>query len=147
MKIREVAMRRSAVAAVVFASVFGICRAGEPKPDLAGDYTAIALTRDGKDEPAEVVKSITVKIAACEMTFSVKNKAFPAKIKLDSTAKPAAIDIAPSDGPEKGRTFLGIYRFEKGELQIAFAERGERPNEFKGEDGVLLVRLKKEEKK
>jgi len=141
-------MKRIAPAAVLFAVAFGAAAAADgPLAELEGAYKAVALTRDGKDEAADLVKSVSLKIAADEFTFSVKDKTFPAKIKVDAKAKPAAIDIAPSDGPEKGRTFLGIYKVENGELVIAFAERGDRPTAFKGEDGVLLVRLKKDEKK
>jgi uncharacterized protein (TIGR03067 family) len=131
----------------VFFLLLGTAVADEAKPELTGTFQAVAVTREGKDEPASVVSAISLKINGDELIFSVKDKNFPAKFKVDPKAKPAAIDIAPSEGPEKGRTFLGIYRFEKDELQIAFAERGERPTQFKGEDGILLVRLKKTEKK
>ena len=141
-------MKRYTFTAVIFALAFGLSVAADaPLADLEGSYKAVALTRDGKDEPADTVGSIAVKIAADELTFTVKDKTFPAKIKVDAKAKPATIDIAPSDGPEKGRTFLGIYKLEKGELMIAFAERGERPTAFKGDNGTLLVKLKKDEKK
>lgn len=135
-------------AGVLFLFALGVSLAADaPLEELAGSYKATALSRDGKDESAELVASVAVKIAAEELTFTVKDKTFPAKIKVDAKAKPATIDIAPSDGPEKGRTFLGIYKIEKGELAIAFTERGDRPTAFKGEDGVLLVKLKKDMKK
>ncbi|HEY3790092.1 MAG TPA: TIGR03067 domain-containing protein [Urbifossiella sp.] len=121
--------------------------ADSPLEFLEGTYKAAALTRDGQEESAAVVNSISAKIAADELTFTIKDKTFPAKIKVNAKANPAAIDIAPTDGPEKGKTFLGIYKMEKGELLIAFAERGDRPTAFKGEEGVLLIRLKKNEKK
>lgn len=112
---------------------------------LEGNYKAVALTREGKDEPDSVVSTVSLKVAGNELTFAAKGKSYPAKFKLNPKAKPAAIDIEPSDGPEKGHTFLGIYKIEKnGELLIAFAERGDRPTAFKGEGKVLLVRLKKE---
>lgn len=133
---------------VLFLLALGVSGAADsPLVELSGSYKAVALVRDGKTESEELVSSVSVKFAAEEMTFTIKDKTFPAKIKLNAKAKPATIDIAPSDGPEKGRTFLGIYKFDRGELAIAFSERGERPTAFKGEDGVLLVKLKKDEKK
>ena len=132
-------------AGVLFLFALGVSLAAEaPLAELAGSYKATALSRDGKDESAELVASVAVKIVAEDLTFTVKDKTFPAKIKVDAKARPATIDIAPSDGPEKGRTFLGIYKIEKGELAIAFTERGDRPTAFKAEDGVLLVKLKKD---
>lgn len=139
-------MKRIVSTSVLFALTLGASAADSPLAELEGTYKAVALIHNGKDLPGDIVKAVGVKIAAEELTITIGDKAFPSKIKLNPKAKPAAIDIAPSEGPEKGKTFLGIYRFETGELQIAFTERGERPTAFKGEDGVLLVRLKKDEK-
>lgn len=140
--------KRIASAAVLFAVfVATAAAADEPLAELAGNWKAVSLTRDAKAEPADVVQTVSLKIAKDELTFSAKGKEFPAKIKVDAKAKPAAIDISPTAGSENGRTFPGIYKVENGELVIAFVERGERPSEFKAAPGVLLVRLKKEEKK
>jgi len=133
---------------LAFALALGTSMAAEPPlEDLAGNYKVVALTRDGKEQPADTVNSTTVKIVKDELTITLKDKSHPAKIKVDPKAKPAAIDIAPTDGPEKGRTFLGIYKVENDELHIAFAESGDRPIAFKSDDGVLLMRLKKSDKK
>ena len=142
-------MKRFAVAGVLSAvSLVAFVRADDKTlKELEGTYKAVAMTKDGKDAPDEFVGAVTVKIAADELTFTIKEKSFPAKIKVDPTKKPATIDIAPSDGPEKGKTFLGIYKVEKGELVLAFAEKGERPAEFKGDGDAVLVRLKREPKK
>ena len=141
-------MKRIPSTTVLFLLTLGVGGAADtPLVELSGSYKAVALVRDGKSEPEGLVSSVSVKFAADEIAFTIKDKTFPAKIKLNAKAMPATIDIAPSDGPEKGRTFLGIYNLDRGELAIAFSERGERPTAFKGEDGVLLVKLKKDEKK
>ena len=141
-------MKRVSLAAVVFAlALTAPCANGQPVAELDGTYQAVALTRDGNEQPADFVKTVSLKIAAGELTFTIKDKTFPAKIKVDAKAKPPAIDIAPSDGPEKGRTFPGIYKFENGELWLAFTEKGDRPTQFKGEGNVVLVRLKRDETK
>ena len=141
-------MNRLTPAVVVFAlAVSGLVAADDASlKALEGTYQAVSVSRDGKDAPADLVDAMKAKIAADELTVTVKDKSFPAKIKLDPKAKPAAIDIAPSDGPDKGHTFPGIYKVEDGQLVIAFTEKGDRPTEFKGGDGVLLLRLKKEKK-
>jgi uncharacterized protein (TIGR03067 family) len=113
---------------------------------LEGTYKAIALEGAGKAAPAEVVANTIVKITGNEFAVIIKDTTKTAKIKIDPKAKPAHFDISPSDGPEKGKTFPGIYKIEKGELVIAFTEKGDRPTEFKGEGEVRLIRLKRNEK-
>jgi uncharacterized protein (TIGR03067 family) len=122
--------------------------AGDPATEtFDGQYSAVAVTREGKAETDELVKSVSLVIKGDDMQFTVRDKKFPAKIKTDAKAKPATIDISPSEGADTNRTFFGIWKFEKGELWLAFRERGERPSEFKGEDGAILFRLKRDEKK
>ncbi len=55
--------------------------------------------------------------------------------------------ILLADGEAKGKTFPGIYKLEKGELTLVFTEKGDRPKEFKSDDEVMLLKLKKVEKK
>jgi uncharacterized protein (TIGR03067 family) len=69
--------------------------------------------------------------------------------KLDPTQKPKAIDAMDTDGPNKGKTALGIYKLEKGEFTVCLAPPGmDRPTEFttKSGTGELLHvwKLKKE---
>jgi uncharacterized protein (TIGR03067 family) len=141
-------MTRYAVAGALLALGLGGALLADEKAlkELEGTYRAVALIREGKDAPAEFTRGVTLRIAADEMTFTVKEKSFPAKIAVDPGKKPATIDIAPTDGPEKGRTFPGIYKVEKGELVLAFTEKGDRPTEFTGEGDVLLVRLRRDPK-
>jgi uncharacterized protein (TIGR03067 family) len=72
------------------------------------------------------------------------------KFTLDATKKPRWIDIIPPGPKGKGGEppVKGIYKFEKGELSIAFTEgpRGERPTKFDDPKVNLLV-LKRPEKK
>jgi uncharacterized protein (TIGR03067 family) len=110
---------------------------------LAGTYKAVSVLKDGKEAPPDVVAGFGVKIEKDEITFSVKGKEFPAKLKVDPTKTPAHLDLSPADGPDKGRTFPGIYRVEKGELVLAFTEKTVRPTDFAGGPDVLVVRLKK----
>jgi uncharacterized protein (TIGR03067 family) len=141
-------MTRFALAAAVFA----VGLAGPLAADdatfkaLAGSYTVVGMLKDGKDAPADILKEMRAKVEKDEITFTVKGKEFPAKIKVDPAKTPAHIDLAPSDGPEKGRTFPGLYKLEKGELVLAFTEKADRPTDFKGGDDILVVRLKKDAK-
>src|SRR5262249_233606 len=111
---------------------------------LQGHYIVIALSKDGKDAPEDFRKEMTLTITGDELTFTIKDKAFPEKItKIDPKAKLPMIDIAPSDGPEKGKTFPGVYTYKDGELTLAFTEKGERPKDFTGEGDATVMKLKK----
>lgn len=139
-------MTRFVTAGAVLVLTFGVVVLADEKAlkELAGSYKCVGLVKNGKESPADVRDGVSVKIAGDELTVTVMGNAFPAKIKIDPDKKPATIDIMPSDGAEKGKTFPGIYKLEKGELTLVFAEKGDRPTEFKGEGDVLLMTLKKE---
>ena len=142
-------MVRCAAAGVAFVlAVGGVVLADEKGlKELAGKYTAVAVSKGGKDAPAEFLDGFAAKIDGDELTLTVKGKAFPSRVKVDPKAKPAAIDISQADGPEKGKTFPGVYKTDKDELVIVFREKdgGARPTEVsdKGDPGLTRLRLKK----
>lgn len=116
--------------------------------ELEGSYFALAISKGGKEAPDEYRREFSLKIVKNELLFDIKGKKYPATItKIQPKAKPATIDIAPSDGPEKGKTFLGIYTYTNGELMLAFTEKGDRPKDFTGDDDATVLRLRKLEKK
>jgi uncharacterized protein (TIGR03067 family) len=142
-------MKRLA-AAVLFAGLIGAAAAQDAEKELKkleGEYKVKALAKGGMDAPAEVMDSIKgVAIKGDKLVIKVMGEDKTAKIKVDPTKKPAHIDISPVDGPEKDKTFLGVYKVEKGELTIVFTEGGERPKDFKGdgEKDMKLVLTRKE---
>jgi uncharacterized protein (TIGR03067 family) len=137
-------MTRFALAAVLFVS--GAALAAEPVSlaALAGSYKAVSVTHHGKAVPADVLAGFGAKIEKDELRITVKGKEFPAKIKLDATKAPAHLDLAPQDGPDKGRTFPGIVRLEKDEVLLAYTETADRPADFGGGPDVVVVRLKRD---
>ena len=51
--------------------------------------------------------------------------------KMDPTKSPKAIDITDSNGPNKGKTSLGIYEIKGDEFRVVFAATGKpRPTKF-----------------
>ncbi len=112
--------------------------------DLQGSYKVQGLTKAGNEIPEEIRKTFTVKFKGDDMALVVGDKTNSAKVKVDAAATPKTIDISPTDGPDKGKTFPGIYKLENGELFIAFSEKTDRPKEFKAEGDTAVMRLKKE---
>jgi uncharacterized protein (TIGR03067 family) len=139
-------MTRNLLAGGVLALALGSLAFADEKAlaELEGTYKVEALLKGGMDIPEEIRKNVSVKFKGEEMTLQLPEKALAAKIKVDASKTPKTIDISPSDGPEKGKTFPGIYKQDKGELVIAFSEKGDRPADFKAEGEVAVMKLKKE---
>lgn len=140
-------MKRFAVAGVLLAFGLGGMVVADEKSlkELAGSYKAVSLEKNGTPAPREITEKFTVTIKDDVMTVDIgEGKVKTAKIKADGSKKPAHIDISPDDGPEKGKTFPGIYKLEKDELTLVFTEKADaRPKDFTS-DGTTMLKLKKE---
>jgi uncharacterized protein (TIGR03067 family) len=117
--------------------------------ELEGTYKIVSAERGGKAAPKELTDTAVVTIKGDEfaISFSPDDKKV-SKIKVGGDAKLATIDLSPSDGEAKGKTFPGVYKLEKGELTLVFTEKdkADRPKEFKSDDDAILLKLKKNEK-
>jgi uncharacterized protein (TIGR03067 family) len=60
-------------------------------------------------------------------------------VTYDTSAKPKAMDIKGTDGPNKGKTFPAIYELSDDQLMICYDLSGEaRPTEFKSRPKTKL---------
>ena len=147
-------MKRFATMALLMVVPALVALAAEDTPaGPDGVYKVTALTKGGKPAPEQVTKdfeSVTIKGDKLTMK-TAKEAAKVATIKIDGKAKPASIDITPEEGPEKGKTMLGIWKMDKGVLTIAISEGkdAKRPADFdgKGPSDILLELTKEEPKK
>ena len=147
-------MKRFAMMALLMVVPALVALAADDKPvGPDGVYKVTALTKGGKPAPEDVTKdfeSLTIKGDKLTMK-SAKDGEKVATIKIDAKAKPATIDITPTEGPEKDKTMLGIWKLDKGVLTIAITEGkdAKRPADFdgKGKDDILLELTKEEPKK
>ena len=138
-------MKRVALTVALFLGAAGLSAAGGKPQTLDGTYVPKSGERDGEVMPEEELKKVTeVVIKDNVFTMKGEGKEHKAKVKTDATKKPAHIDMSPQDGPEKDKTFLGIYKLEKGELTIVIAREGDRPKDFnvKGE-GIMKIVLQR----
>jgi uncharacterized protein (TIGR03067 family) len=144
-------MKRFAAAGGLMAvALVGVTLADEKAlKELEGTYAVTALEKGGKPAPKEVSDDLKVTIKGDEFVLKIGPDEKKAKIKVDPAKTPATIDITPVDGPEKGKTFPGIYKLDKGELTLVFTEgdKPERPKELKSDGEAMLMKLKKDEKK
>ena len=146
-------MKRFAVAGGLMVAVFaGVVLADEKAlKELEGKYNVTHMEKGGKVADKKETELVKISIGGDEMTIHVTTKdgekqEHKAKIKVDATKSPRTIDILPTEGDSKGKTFPGIYKIEKGEVTMAFNEEGDRPKEFKPEGKAMLIKMKKNEK-
>lgn len=147
--------RFAAALAVLALALGGLARADEKEKDkdkdakeLEGSYKILSAERDGKLAEKAITDLITVTFKNDEFVVTSGDDKKVSKFKATPDPKLATIDFAPQTGEDKGKSIPGIYKLEKGELLIAMneKEKAERPKEFKSDNGVILLRLKKVEK-
>lgn len=102
-----------------------------------GVWVAERFVRDGKETPAEIVRSITRTVEKDHVVWKRDGKNFAGTtIVLDSSKMPATIDVLPDGGPARGERVLGIYKRDGDRLTICMADPDRpRPREFKAEEG------------
>ena len=99
---------------------------------IEGTWLPVAAELAGKKFPDEVLKLMTLTISDGKYTVTVAKQIDQGTIKLDPAAKPKAIDITGTEGPNKGKTFPAIYELTGDTLRICYDLAGKtRPTEFK----------------
>jgi uncharacterized protein (TIGR03067 family) len=137
---------------VVLALVLSVALAagnGDAKDGDTLDGTWLPSTAElgGKPFPDEVRKTIKLVVKDDKYTATVGKAVDQGTVKLDPAAKPKAMDITGTDGPNKGKTFLAIYERDGDTLRVCYDLSGKsRPSEFKTSEGtqLFLVTYKRE---
>jgi uncharacterized protein (TIGR03067 family) len=131
----------------------GLATAQESPADdakqLQGTWVLVSLERDGKEvKPQKDTKAI---ITGDKFIIKVGDKVIAGGTsKLDPSKTPKAVDTTYTEGPDKGKTFKGIYQLD-GDM-VKFCRAGspeqERPTEFKttADRGGLLSVYKRGER-
>ncbi len=136
------------VAIAVLAVATSNARPGDDLKDLEGKWKAVYFERDGKEVKLqnETFSTIT---GDKYVIKSGDNVVAAGTMKLDPSKNPKAVDITYTDGPDKGKTFKGIYQIDGDTSKFcrAGAPDQERPTEFKTKEGsggfiVMYKRLK-----
>ena len=114
---------------------------------IQGTWLASTAELAGKPFPEEVRKSIKLTIKDGKYTVTVGKTPDHGTSKLDPSAKPKAMDITGTEGPNKGKTFQAIYELDGDTLKVCYDLSGKgRPAEFKTAEGtqLFLVTYKRE---
>jgi uncharacterized protein (TIGR03067 family) len=117
---------------------------------IQGSWVATSGESAGAPLPDEQVKEMKFVIKENKYSYAIAG-AYQEKgtLKIDSSKKPKAIDVAITEGEDQGETQLGIYEVDKDTLKFCFARPGKdkkRPKSFRttAEDEQLLIVFKRE---
>jgi uncharacterized protein (TIGR03067 family) len=126
----------------------GLAHGGDAKKELEAMQGKWSITKieesTGKAPPEDSIKEfvVTVKEDVMKVTHG-SSAAVVLKIKLDTTKDPKTIDFTHMEGPDKGKTELGIYKLEGDTWTYCVADIGkDRPMAFaaaKGTKNAVLV--------
>jgi uncharacterized protein (TIGR03067 family) len=136
---------RRLLSIVIGVVLLGIAEA-RPTTDLdrlQGTWMPKDGTFDGAPAPLEVLRDRQWVIRGDQLEEIVKGRRESrATIKVDAAQKPAAIDLAYTEGQGKGLTGSGIYQMDSDTLVVCIIVPGARPTDFaapRGSGRALLV--------
>jgi len=137
--------------ALVLVLAFSSAARSDDKDDetLQGSWLPSAAELAGQEFPDEVRKTIKLVVKDDKYTVTVGADVDQGTVKLNPSAKPKAMDITGTDGPNKGKTILAIYERKGDTLRVCYDLGGKsRPTEFKTKAGtqLFLVTYKREKR-
>jgi uncharacterized protein (TIGR03067 family) len=148
--LEEISMLRKSIVAFTLVLTFSLAgRSGDGKDDDSNQGTWVPTKAElaGMALPDEIIKTIKLEVKDDKYTVTVGKQVDKGTVKLNKTAKPKEIDITGTEGPNKGKTILGIYERDGDTFRVCYDLGGKnRPTEFKTKEGtqLFLVTYKKE---
>ena len=134
--------------ALIVASASTAIGDGAPEGPLEGTWLPSTAELGGKKFPDEVRKSMKLDMKADQYTVAIGTVLDRGTCKLDPSAKPKALDVTGTEGPNKGKLILAIYEIEGDTLRICYDLGGKaRPTEFKTAEGTKLFLVEYKKKK
>ena len=106
--------------------------AGDPTPELEGEWAMVSCVRDGHALDERMVKSGR-RICNGNLTRVLfgRQPLFEAQFCVDRSKAPMTMDYLLTSGPDRGKGQLGIYELSGRELKLLFGSPGQsRPTEF-----------------
>jgi uncharacterized protein (TIGR03067 family) len=144
---KTAAARITAVA--LLALTLGLVRAAEAPGDAAqkeyarftGTWRFESVEAEGKLVPLEgFFRDFRMRLKGNTFAVDEGGGTTHGTYKVDLSKKPKQIDITFTDGPEKGKTALGIYELEGDTYTVCVALTGKaRPKEFTSKTGTGYV--------
>jgi uncharacterized protein (TIGR03067 family) len=97
-----------------------------------GKWQAVEAELAGRKMPDEATKGLQLTIDGEKYVVATNEGEDRGTVRILADEKPSAMDITGTDGPNKGKTFLAIYKVEGDKLVVCYDLTGKaRPKEFK----------------
>jgi len=104
--------------------------------NFQGTWTVVSMEMDGKPLDEEKRQKIKLSIKGENFTFHNGQESEPGLYKIDPTKNPKELNIVISEGNDKGKVYLVIYKFADGKMiQCMELANKSRPGEFTGKAG------------
>ncbi len=116
---------------------------------LRGTWKFVALEIEGVKAQPEQFKNARMTLQGEEFTMTDGSAVYKGTFKVDVGKDPKHLDVSFADGPEKGKTSLGIYEVNGETWKLCLGLAGkDRPREFvsKPGSGHVLEVLQREKR-
>ncbi len=128
-------MKRVIASLVCLGLVTAWAAGGATDTKLEGTWVTTASFAGGKKATEENLKKTMVTVVFKKGAYTVTSqgkKVEAGTYETNATKKPATIDVTITEGDDKGKTELGIYKVEGDTLTIAVAphDSKQRPKSF-----------------
>lgn len=108
----------SAVCGLILGAGLVVAQPAGDQTKLQGAWTATKAERDGKSADDVVGHKLTFTGNRFQIVSKDGKSLYAGTVRLDPSAKPAAIDFDLTDGALKGKTWKGIYALDGDALRI-----------------------------
>jgi uncharacterized protein (TIGR03067 family) len=124
------------VAVLAVLAVTGLTRADDKNTE-AGTYTFVSVIHDGKEVPADELKTYVLTLTESKYTVKKGDQVLEeGTYKVDRNKTPFQLERTASTGDNKGKTFLGICEQTGDTMKVCWgAPNGDRPTEFSSKSG------------
>ena len=132
--------RRSFLTLALIVACSPVAWSADDKDDkIEGTWLPSEAELAGKKYPDEIRKTIKLEVKGDEYTVTVGTQPDRGTCKRNPSAKPKALDITGTEGPNKGKTILAIYERDGDTLRVCYDLSGKsRPTEFSTKEGTKL---------
>jgi uncharacterized protein (TIGR03067 family) len=144
-------MQKLVAGIVCLTAAAAFATAGGEAGKIEGKWKATGAIARGKQVPQAEIDQAMVEVTfkAGKFAVTIGGKEVEAgTYKTDASKKPATIDMSISEGPDKGKVQVGIYKMEGDTLTFALSRganqaAGKRPATFEGKGNEEVTVFKR----